>query len=534
MSAGSAPQSAPGAVAAAAAAMRVSSVLALSAVARFGSQAPWLRTCSPACSQVGETIELVESTVGSVYEVLSCLPPDDAPVRRTVLVLTGNPGLAGFYAGFARTLAAELQAEVAVLGLAGHVARTSLRGAPQPRAIGLDDDAAFLPLERSTASELRAVFGALDTDGSGAISASELGEAMERLGMGRLPNRQLRAMLREVDLDGSGAIELGEFETIVARARDEPPTLTAARRRRGRLFSNRPSFGAVVSAQYRTLHALDAQVEHLTEAVGGYVRRSPVAEGSGAAGGEGSGGVPLTIIAHSIGACGRSNPNPSPNHRPYSDPHPHPIPHPHPVVDRSIGAWLLGRVLGRLEASLQQRARPSVLFLMPFLEQNMDNPSYRTKHTLLTGAPWLIPVIARAATPLRLTPTPVRRWLLGGQIEAMDEEYVTLLEKGMLHRGAISNYLHLARSEMYSHQTPFDLGPTLRSFVSANRLRALYVSAGDEWAPISMERRLAEEGVPTTVLSEDELTHMFSCSASQTRIVVEWVKEQVRDTAGDF
>ena len=60
------------------------------------------------------------------------------------------------------------------------------------------------------------------------------------------------------------------------------------------------------------------------------------------------------------------------------------------------------------------------------------------------------------------------------------------------------------------------------------------MSAGDEWAPISMERRLAEEGVPTTVLSEDELTHMFSCSASQTRIVVEWVKEQVRDTAGDF
>ena len=477
--------------------MRVSSVLALSAVTRFGSQAPWLRTCSPTCSQVGETIELVESTVGSVYEVLSCLPPDDAPVRRTVLVLTGNPGLAGFYAGFSRTLAAELQAEVAVLGLAGHVARTSLRGAPQPRAIGLDDDAAFLPLERSTASELRAVFGALDTDGSGAISASELGEAMERLGMGRLPNRQLRAMLREVDLDGSGAIELGEFETIVARARDEPPTLTAARRRRGRLFSNRPSFGAVVSAQYRTLHALDAQVEHLTEAVGGYVRRSSVVEGSGAAGGEGSGGVPLTIIAH------------------------------------SIGAWLLCRVLGRLEPSLQQRVRPSVLFLMPFLEQNMDNPSYRTKHTLLTRAPWLIPVIARAATPLRLTPTPVRRWLLGGQIEGMDEEYVALLEKGMLHRGAISNYLHLARSEMYSHQTPFDLGPTLRSFVSANRLRALYVSAGDEWAPISMERRLAEEGVPTTVLSEDELTHMFSCSASQTRIVVEWVKEQVRETTGD-
>ena len=66
----------------------------------------------------------------------------------------------------------------------------------------------------------------------------------------------------------------------------------------------------------------------------------------------------------------------------------------------------------RLEPSLQHRAPPLVLFLMPFLEQNMEDPSYRTKHRLLTRAPWLIPILAHAATPLRLAPTPVRRWLL--------------------------------------------------------------------------------------------------------------------------
>ena len=101
----------------------------------------------------------------------------------------------------------------------------------------------------------------------------------------------------------------------------------------------------------------------------------------------------------------------------------------------------------------------------------------------------------------------------------------------MLHRGAISNYLHLARTEMCSHQashgtpplhthrpfTPallhaapshllsithcspsrrpaarrphpshqarFDTAP-LAPLVEAGRLRALYVDEGDEWAPL--------------------------------------------------
>ena len=436
------------------------------------------------CTILDESIELVESAVGSVHEVLRCRP-SASPIKRTILVVTGNPGLAGFYAGFARTLSMDLQAEVVVTGLAGHVAWTSLlSGTSRPRVVDRNNAAA-----PSTATELSAIFEALDTDGSGAISASELGEAVQRLGMGRLSKRRLRAMLREFDVDGSGEIELGEFESIVSRARE------MVERRSGGGWDapwSKRSFGSVVAAQYRTLHALDDQVEHLTEVVAGYTRRSSVMDAGGEmTGGEmGSESVPLTIIAH------------------------------------SIGAWLLSRVLMRLQPSLLQRAQPLVLFLMPFLEQNMENPSYRTKHGLLTRAPWLIPVLARAASPLRLTPTPVRRWLLGGQIEGMDEEYVTLVEKGMLHGGAIHNYLHLARSEMYSHQATFDLSP-LRELVSSRRLRALFVSGGDEWAPVAMERRLAEEGVPTTVVSEQELSHMFSCNAPQTRIVAEWVKEQV-------
>lgn len=103
---------------------------------------------------------------------------------------------------------------------------------------------------------------------------------------------------------------------------------------------------------------------------------------------------------------------------------------------------------------------------------------------------------------------------------------MALVEQGMLHRSAIHNYLHLARSEMFSHQATFDTRP-LQPYVEAGKLRALYVSAGDEWAPLAMERRLAAAGVPTTVVSEQVLTHMFSCSQPQTRIVADWVREQV-------
>jgi len=97
----------------------------------------------------------------------------------------------------------------------------------------------------------------------------------------------------------------------------------------------------------------------------------------------------------------------------------------------------------------------------------------------------------------------------------------------MLHRGAISNYLHLARTEMFSHQARFDTAP-LAPLVEAGRLRALYVDEGDEWAPLSMARRLATEAkVPTTVLSKDVVSHSFSCNADETEVVARWVVEQV-------
>ena len=407
-----------------------SCLLALSAAStRFG--------CLRAAT-VEESTELVQNAVGSAHEVLRCSPAG-MPAKQTVLVVTGNPGLAGFYSGFARMLATDLTAEVVVLGLAGHVAWTSVtRASGFPRLVDGSATPAF-PLEKSTAAELRTVFDALDTDGSGAISSTELREAMQRLGMGRVSQRRLKRILREFDLDGSGEIELDEFAAVVASARAK------TRRGRGGVAGVAGGVAGVAAAQYRSLHALDEQVDHLTAAMARYVKQEQEA------------GRPLTIVAH------------------------------------SIGAWLVSRVLGRLGPSLPRSQLPLVLYLMPFLEQNMDDPSYKLKFKLLTRAPWLIPLLVFAAPPLRLAPTRLRRWLLASQIDGMDDEYVALVEEGMLHRGAIHNYLHLARTEMYSHQATFDTRP-LRRLVEASRLRALYVSAGDEWAPIAMERRLAQAG----------------------------------------
>ena len=110
----------------------------------------------------------------------------------------------------------------------------------------------------------------------------------------------------------------------------------------------------------------------------------------------------------------------------------------------------------------------------------------------------------------------------------MDAPYVRLVERGMLHRGAIHNYLHLARTEMQALGAPFALPPAVQPLVDAGRLRALYVDAGDEWAPLTLERRLHAAGVRTSVVSHEHASHAFSCNASDTRVVSEWVAEAVR------
>ena len=81
---------------------------------------------------------------------------------------------------------------------------------------------ATLELEKKVMTEeevakLWEAFKVFDADGSGAISAKELGEVMRSLGQS--PNEiELRDMIKEVDVDLSGSIDFEEFKTLMVSA----------------------------------------------------------------------------------------------------------------------------------------------------------------------------------------------------------------------------------------------------------------------------------------------------------------------------
>ena len=348
---------------------------------RFASLSPILlhtRASLPTLSAplLPGTLSLAESSRG-LYEIHSCT---HASPERIIVVVTGNPGLPSFYAGFAASLAESLKAEVAIVGLANHISWPSVVAYKQGR--------------------------------------------------------------------------------------------------------RRKWFG---SERWRSLYALDDQLDHLQTAVEPYARDAA------------SRNLPLVLCGHSIGAW--------------------------------LVVQLLAAAASKRSSELYSPERlQSVLLLMPFLENNMADPKFKSKHdALIRFGRWLIPVIARAAGSLRRAPASLRRKLLASQVGGMDAEYVSLVEDGMLHKGTIHNYLYLARTEMRRLAPSFESMPSeLSGLVDAGRVRALYVDEGDEWAPVSMERRLSAMGVRTTVISHEEARHAFSCNASDTKSVSAWVAGELR------
>lgn len=195
---------------------------------------------------------------GGVHELLLCDNVRESP-ERIVCVVTGNPGLPGFYANFADSLAEDLNAQVAVIGLTNHVSRPSI-------ATWIGRAQGSIPRD-----DMRAVFDSLDIDQSGAISVEELGDAARRLGRS-ISQRALSSAIQRVDSDRSGAIEFDEFVEVLSEIA-------------------RPSlFRRLATAKWRSIHALDAQLAHLRAAI------RPFAAAASER------GVPFTIIGHSIGA----------------------------------------------------------------------------------------------------------------------------------------------------------------------------------------------------------------------------------------
>lgn len=67
-------------------------------------------------------------------------------------------------------------------------------------------------------SRLKLAFGIFDKDGSGRITADEMGTVMSQVGLGK---DELEEMIKEVDEDGSGAIDFEEFAKLAKQSAKE-------------------------------------------------------------------------------------------------------------------------------------------------------------------------------------------------------------------------------------------------------------------------------------------------------------------------
>jgi calmodulin len=71
-------------------------------------------------------------------------------------------------------------------------------------------------LSEDEVAEFREIFNLVDRDGGGSITASELGELMDTLGIDASPE-EIEAMIKEIDQDGDGDIDFEEFVAVMSR-----------------------------------------------------------------------------------------------------------------------------------------------------------------------------------------------------------------------------------------------------------------------------------------------------------------------------
>ena len=71
-------------------------------------------------------------------------------------------------------------------------------------------------LSQEEIAEFREIFNLVDRDGGGSISAAELGELMDTLGIDASPE-EIEAMILEIDEDGNGDIDFEEFVAVMSR-----------------------------------------------------------------------------------------------------------------------------------------------------------------------------------------------------------------------------------------------------------------------------------------------------------------------------
>jgi calmodulin len=71
-------------------------------------------------------------------------------------------------------------------------------------------------LSEEEIAEFREIFNLVDRDGGGSITAVELGELMDTLGIDASPE-DIEHMIKEIDQDGNGDIDFEEFVAVMSR-----------------------------------------------------------------------------------------------------------------------------------------------------------------------------------------------------------------------------------------------------------------------------------------------------------------------------
>jgi len=71
-------------------------------------------------------------------------------------------------------------------------------------------------LTEEQVAEFKECFSLFDSDGSGTVDTSELGEVMRSLGQ-KMSDDELHRMIEEVDADGSGTVDFAEFLGMMAK-----------------------------------------------------------------------------------------------------------------------------------------------------------------------------------------------------------------------------------------------------------------------------------------------------------------------------
>ena len=78
-------------------------------------------------------------------------------------------------------------------------------------------------LNSQQVAEFKEAFEIFDQDGDGSISASELGNVMQSLGI-QITQTELEDMINDVDADGNGSIDFPEFVALMSKKMTETET----------------------------------------------------------------------------------------------------------------------------------------------------------------------------------------------------------------------------------------------------------------------------------------------------------------------